>query len=97
MLTVTVAAKEKLKEVLKERATDQELAMRIIRSPSNPKQLEFVLDKEKEGDQVVENEEGEKVLLIGPDLASSLEGMAIDYRETAEGAGFSISMPDPDT
>ncbi len=93
MLTVTAKAKEKLKELLEKGATDQEAVMRIIHSPSNPKQLEFVLDKEKEGDQVVESEEGRKVLLIGPDLAPALEGMVIDYQETAEGAGFSISKP----
>ncbi|MFQ5821562.1 MAG: hypothetical protein ACE5I5_16385 [Candidatus Heimdallarchaeota archaeon] len=97
MLTVTAAAKEKLTELLQERTTNPEEAMRVISSPSNPKQLAFVLDKEKEGDQVVESEEGRKVLLIGSDLARSLKGMVIDHQETAEGASFSISMPAPNT
>jgi Fe-S cluster assembly iron-binding protein IscA len=93
MLKVTAAAKEKLKEVLQKRTTDPKEGMRIIPSPSNPKQLAFVLDKEKEGDHAVESEEGRKVLLIGPELAPSLEGKVLDYQETAEGAGFSILMP----
>jgi Fe-S cluster assembly iron-binding protein IscA len=95
MLTVTAKAKEKLRELLEKRATELEVVMRIIHSPSNPEQLEFVMDKEKEGDQVVESEDGRKVLLIGPDLASSLVGMVIDYQETAEATGFSMSKPGP--
>jgi len=49
------------------------------------------LDKEKEGDQVVETEEGAKLLLIGPDVAPELEGMLMDYQETPQGSGFTMS------
>ena len=97
MLTVTIAAKGKLKEALQEQTTDPEMAIRIVSSPSDPKRLELVLDKEKEGDQIVESEEGTKILLIGSDLVSDLEGMVVDYEETPEGAGFSISKPAPVT
>ena len=95
MLTVTTTAKEKFKEALQTRTTDPEIAMRIISSPLKPNRLQLVLDKEKEGDQVVETEEGRKVLLIGADLVSALEGMVIDYQETPEGTGFTISKPAP--
>ncbi|NIS69465.1 MAG: hypothetical protein GTO12_11095 [Proteobacteria bacterium] len=91
MVTVTAKAKEKLKELLQGRTTDPKEAMRIISSPSNPKQLEFVLDKEKEADHVVESEEGRKVLLIGPLVVPVLEGMVIDYQETSQRVGFTIS------
>ena len=94
MVTVTAKAKEKLKELLQGRTTDPQEAMRIISSPLNPlnpEQLEFVLDKEKEADHVVESEEGRKVLLIGPLLAPVLEGKVIDYRETPQHVGFTIS------
>jgi Fe-S cluster assembly iron-binding protein IscA len=57
--------------------------------------LELVLDKEKEGDQVVETQEGRKVLLIGPDLISALKEMVVDYKETSQGPGFTISKPVP--
>ena len=58
------------------------MAVRIIPFPSMPNRLGLVLDKEKEGDQVVGIEDGRKVLLIGPDLAPGLEGMVLDYQET---------------
>jgi len=92
---MTIAAKEKLKEALQKQTTDPEMAIRIVSSPSDPKRLELVLDKEKEGDQIVESEEGTKVLLIGSDLVSDLEGMLVDYQETPEGTGFTISRPAP--
>jgi Fe-S cluster assembly iron-binding protein IscA len=53
----------------------------------------LVLDKEKEGDQVLEGEEGKKLLLIGLDLVPVLEEFVVDYQETAEGTGFTISKP----
>ena len=95
MLTVTIAAKRKLKEALQKQTTDPETAIRVVSSPSDPKRLELVLDKEKEGDQIVESEEGTKVLLIGSNLGSDLEGMVVDYQETSEGTGFTISRPAP--
>jgi len=95
MLTVTTTAKEKFKEALQRRTTDPEIAMRIISSPLKPNRLELVLGKEKEGDQVVETEEGRKVLLIGADLIPALEEMVIDYQQTPEGTGFTISKPAP--
>ena len=95
MLTVTTTAKEKFKEALQTRTTDPEIAVRIISSPSKPNRLELVLDKEKEGDQVVKTEEGRKVLLIGHDLIPALEEMVVDYKETTEGIGFTISKPPP--
>jgi Fe-S cluster assembly iron-binding protein IscA len=93
MLTVTTTAKEKFKETLQSKTTDPEIAIRIVCSPSKPGRLDLVLDKEKEGDQVVETEEGRKVLLIEPNLVSALEEMVVDYKETPEGTGFSISKP----
>ena len=95
MLTVTTTAKEKCKEALQTRTTDPEIAIRIISSPSKPIRLEFVLDKEKKGDQVVRTEEGRKVLLIEADLIPALEEMVVDYNETTEGTAFTISKPAP--
>ena len=95
MLTVTTTAKEKFREALQTRTTDPEIAIRIISSPSKPNRLELVFDKEKEGDQVVKTKEGRKVLLIGVDLIPALEEMVVDYKETTEGTGFTISKPAP--
>jgi len=49
--------------------------MRIVPSPTKPNELELTLDKEREGDQVVESEGGKKVLLIPSNLATKLKGM----------------------
>ena len=97
MLTVTAEAKEKLIEALQELTTDPEVAVRLIPSLSMPNQLELVLDKEREEDQVVESEEGMNVLLIGSDIAPALEGMVLDYQETPQGAGFTIAELAPGT
>jgi Fe-S cluster assembly iron-binding protein IscA len=92
---MTTTAKEKLKGTLQELTTDPEEAMRLILDPSNTDQLAFTLDKEKEGDQVLETEDGKKVLLVAPDLASALEGIVIDYEETPEGPGYTVSKRAP--
>jgi Fe-S cluster assembly iron-binding protein IscA len=97
MITVTTTAKEKFKEALQSRTTDPEIAVRIISSPSKPNRLELVLDREKEGDQAVRTDEGRKVLLIGTDLIPALEEMVVDYKETPEGSGFTVSKPAPGT
>lgn len=97
MLTVTATAKRKLKEVLQEQATDPEVAIRITPSPAMPNKLELVLDKEKEGDQVVESEKGVKLLFITSELAAVLNGMVIDYQVTPQGTGFTISRLTPGT
>jgi len=39
----------------------------------------------------VESEDGIKVLLVAPDLAPALGEMVMDYQETPEGVGFTIS------
>ncbi len=55
----------------------------------------MVLDKEKEGDQVVESE-GVKMLFLSPEVVPMLEGMVIDYQETSQGGGFTISKIAPE-
>jgi Fe-S cluster assembly iron-binding protein IscA len=95
VLTVTTTAKEKFREALQTATTDPEVAMRITLSPSKPNRLSLVLDKEKEGDQVVRTEEGRKVLLVGADLGPALDEVVIDYKETTEGTGFTIEKPPP--
>lgn len=86
MVTVTTPAAEKLREDLQAATPDPELAVRLIPSPSIPNRIEMVLDKEKEGDQVVENE-GVKILLLDPQIAQALEGMVINYEETPKEEG----------
>ena len=96
MLTVTAVAAEKLKEAIQAQTTDPEVAIRLIPSPLMPNRIDMVLDKEKEGDQVVESE-GAKVLLVSLELAPVLDGMVIDCQETPQGVRFSISKLAADT
>ncbi len=94
MLTVTALARGKLKEAIQAKMTDPEVGFRLIPHPSRPNQLKMVFDKEKEGDQVVESE-GVKILFLGPEVVPMLEGMVIDYQETSQGGGFTISKIAP--
>jgi len=96
MLTVTPLAAEKLKEVIQAQATDPDVAIRLVPSPSMPDRLEMALDKEREEDQIVESE-GTKVLFVSPELAPALEGMVIDCQETPQGMSFTISKLASDT
>ena len=91
MLEVTAKAKEKLREALfEEQRADPEIIFRITPLHSMPDRLGIALDTDKEGDQVVESEEGIKVLLIESHLAQKLEGMVLDYQEKPQGKGFKI-------
>ncbi|MEE9583632.1 MAG: fibronectin type III domain-containing protein, partial [Dehalococcoidales bacterium] len=90
MLTVTALAAKKMKEAIQTKTTDPKAGFRLVPSPSKPNQLKIVLDREKGGDQIVESE-GVKILLLSPEVAPMLEGMVIDYHETPEGGGFTIS------
>jgi Fe-S cluster assembly iron-binding protein IscA len=89
MLTVTPAAKEKLKEMLEEVTADQEVSIRIIRQPSRPNWLKLVLSERIEGDQVVESEDKRTLLLMGSDLAPLLKHLVIDYAQAS--SGFTLS------
>ena len=91
MLKVTTTAKKKFKKLLQKQDSDKGFSIRVTPSPSKKNMFDLVLSKEKEGDQVVKSEEGINILLIGPDVASTLEGKVINYRETSEGARFLIS------
>lgn len=90
MLTVTEVAKEKLKSRLLRVKSDSETTIRLIPSSKNPGKWKMVWDKERSRDQVVESEDGMKILLVGTDLDRALEGMVVDFRTTPEGTGFAI-------
>jgi len=90
MLTVSENAKKKFKETLEMHTKDPEAIIRITASADKPNKLEFVLDREKEGDQVIQTEDEKKILVVENDLADKLEGMVLDYDEKPDGAGFAI-------
>ena len=95
MLTVTAQAAAKLKEAIQVQTEDPELAIRLVPSAAKPNQLDMALDREKEGDQVVESE-GAKVLFVSSELAQALDGMVIDCQDTPQGPQFSIARLAPE-
>jgi Fe-S cluster assembly iron-binding protein IscA len=92
MFTVTTSAEGKLKEALQESASEPEQAIRIMPSPSKPDQLALAVDEEREGDEVVKDQEGSKLLLIGTNVSPVLDGMTMDYQETPQGSSFVLSQ-----
>lgn len=88
MCIVTENVKEGFKAQLQKLNMEPDVAIRLMRSPSNPNQLRMVLDKEAKGDHVVESEDGMKILLIGSDLFPALKGRVIDFREIPQGSHF---------
>ena len=75
MITVTAPAKEKLKQALQKQTSDPEVAIRITSNYQIANRLELILDKEKHGDKVVHSTQGDKVLLVRPEIAHGLQGM----------------------
>ena len=86
MITVTDGAKEELQRALTAAdPSEAEIGLRLFISA--PNQLDLKLDEEREGDHVVAHE-GSKVLLLGQDISSLLDGVTIDWRDTPAGRGL---------
>ena len=88
MLTVTANAKAKLEQLVRNEQPEPGMAVRVS-SPS-PGQLQLGWDQENEGDQVVESDKGEKLLLVGSDVAQMVDTKTLDYVEPPQGRGFAI-------
>lgn len=95
ILMVTARAGGKMKEAIRAKTTDSKVGFRLIPSPSRPNQLKVVLSRKKKGDQVMESE-GVKILFLSPEVVQRLRGMVIDYQETPQGGGFTISKITPE-
>ena len=91
IISVTPVAKKKLKFFLKKQKMQPEYLLRITISSSNPDQFDFIIDVQKEGDHVIEDNNGDKILIIGSDVVPELEGMVIDYRDNSEHSGFVVT------
>jgi Fe-S cluster assembly iron-binding protein IscA len=91
MLSVTPSAKRKLKETLKNIEKEDELLIRIAKRSSNPAGIGFSLDKEKKGDRIIWDDDGEKLLLIADDIVPFLSDMVLDYEASAISTRFTIT------
>ena len=93
MLTVTSSAKDLLKEGLQRQREDEETLIRIAFSSSHPEQVALFLDKEKEGDQVIADNENERLLLLDEDIGDILTKTTLDYSVTDEGMKLTLTGP----
>lgn len=98
MLSVTTTAKKKLKqdlvkirEDLAKTREDQVSLIRIAPSSEGSANIGFLLDTEKEGDNVIMDNEGDKLLLIDNALAQLLSGKVLDLEETDNGLEYTIT------
>lgn len=94
MITVTAQAAEELKAMAQAEVKDPEEAFRLV--PAGEDRLALVVDKVKEGDEVVEHE-GVKVLLVGAELVDAVDGLVLDCKDTPEGRRLAISGPTSET
>jgi Fe-S cluster assembly iron-binding protein IscA len=90
ILTVTARAAGELAAAVKRKTTDPSEGFRIIKSPDNPKQIKMSLDYAGKNDRVVTHE-GVLILIVDPEVLLTLKGLKIDFKETPDGSGFSIS------
>lgn len=96
MLTVSEAATRKIQEVIAEQqgAGAPVVGLRLSVYPGGCSGFQYgmsLADKAEDGDRVVEC--GGVKVLVDPDSAPLLEGVAIDYVETLQAQGFTISNP----
>jgi Fe-S cluster assembly iron-binding protein IscA len=87
-LAVTQEAAEHLHNILLERATKSDVALRLVPQPGG--RLVLALDEPGDGDQSIEVA-GETVLVIAPPVADLLDGSVIDVEETKDGPKLTIN------
>jgi Fe-S cluster assembly iron-binding protein IscA len=88
MVMVTSQAVEVIRATLDEARTEPGQALRLLLRPGGG--FGLGLDREREGDQVV-TADGEKILLITPEIADAVGEATIDAQETEEGPRLVIS------
>lgn len=82
MITVTERAKGELKAILIASEAEPDERLRLLPSPDG--RFALMLDTELSGDQVVEYE-GSEVLLVGLEYLKILDGKTVDCRDTEDG------------
>lgn len=96
MLTITEAASRKFAEIVRQQSENggEVYALRLSAAPGCCSGAQYgmsLADKSEQGDW--EGEFGGLKVLVDPESAPFLEGVSIDYVETADGAGFTIENP----
>ncbi len=87
MLTVTDMAAHYLRETLSRKEEGTPGAFRIANSEEG---YQLTLDETKEGDQVLEHE-GENYLLLDTEVGEALSNATLDVQETPQGPRLALS------
>lgn len=87
MIGITERAKKELKKILIDNVDHPEARLRIRINDRG--QLGLGIDIEMPDDKVIEYE-GSKLIVVEPDLASSLEDLTIDVEDSDEGSQLVI-------
>ncbi|MBN1375785.1 MAG: hypothetical protein JXA01_06495 [Dehalococcoidia bacterium] len=89
MINITDDAKKELKKMLSENAPDPSVLLRLAANEQG--QLGLVMDKQMEGDSVLEYE-GTKLMVIEDQLAVHLEGISLEVENTPEGPSLMLTQ-----
>jgi len=88
MVILTDQAAQVLRATLDETRTEPGQALRLLLRPGGG--FGLGVDQEREGDQVV-TADGEKILLMTPNMAEAVDDVTIDTKNTEEGPKLVIS------
>lgn len=91
MVTVTQSAREELKRIRESNDFEPQQCLRL--AIVAPQTIGLVLDEASDEDQV-EDAEGTRLLLIGPDVCEALDGGTFDFQDAEEARGFRIIPPE---
>ena len=88
MIHVTERAKQELKTILAKKVNWPGARLRLINRGMG--KLGLGIDIEAPGDHVIEYQ-GDKILLVEPELADNLKSITLDVDDTPRGAGLVLS------
>ena len=96
MVTITEAASQKLAEVIRQQSENggEVYGLRLSAAPGCCSGAQYGMSLAKQAEQGDwEGEFSGLKVLVDPESAPFLEGVAIDYVETPDGSGFTIKNP----
>lgn len=93
MFNITDSAKEELKRIIESRSIEVGRCLRLAVQPTWPGPGDFgiVIDDEKAEDFTV-TLRGTKVLLLQEQMLPQLDKSILDYKDTPEGARFTLDV-----
>ncbi len=90
MLNVTEKAVGALADSLESSEATDEQSLRLARTPQG--EFGLAIDEEREGDQVVKQEE-RSILVLDEEISTALDGAILDIADSPEGQRLTLRMP----